>query len=240
MPEPLNDAQLTELRNFITPTVSNAIEMFGVRERTEGFMMPEIQCRFPDLGVMVGYAATCTFRAWQPATAPADMDGYYAHVQAQPAPRVLVAQDLDDRPIGALVGEVNSSLHRALGCVGHVTNGGVRDLDECREIGFHLFSGCVQVAHANVHYEDFGTPIEVGGATVAPGDLIHADQHGVCIVPDVVAPRLAEACAAMEELEKPMVETARSAGFSLEKFLSERDTFMERFAELSRQFAIER
>ena len=236
MPKPLDESQLEELKQFITPTVSNAIEMFGVRRRTEGFMMPEIQCRFPELGAMVGYAATCTFRAWEPAEVPADMGAYYAHIAAQPAPRVLVAQDLDDCPIGALVGEVNSSLHRALGCAGHVTNGGVRDLSECREIGFHLFSGCVQVAHAYVHVEDFGKPVEVGGATVSPGELIHADQHGVCIVPHEVAPRLAEACEAMEELEKPMVDIARGAEFSLEKFMAARNEFQERFAELSKRY----
>jgi len=239
MPEPLSAGQLKELEQFITPTVSNAIEMFGARGRTEGFMMPEIECRFPDLGVMVGYAATATFRAWEPDSTHVDTEAYYEHILSQPAPRVLVAQDLDERPIGALLGEVNSSLHRALGCGGHVTNGGVRDLDECHEIGFHLFSGCVQVAHAYVHLESFGEPVEVGGVTVRPGDLLHADKHGVCLVPHAVAPRLAEACAAMEELERPLVELARSTDFTPQAFLELRGTFGHQFAELSERYRID-
>lgn len=239
MPGPLSSGQIAELKQFITPTVSNAIEMFGVRGRTEGFTMPEIECRFPDLGVMVAYAATATFRAWETDTVHVDTEAYYEHILSQPAPRVLVAQDLDERPIGALVGEVNSSVHSALGCVGHVTNGGVRDLDECHEIGFHLFSGCVQVAHANVHLESFGEPVEVGGVTVQPGDLIHADKHGVCLVPHEVAPRLAQACAAMEELERPLVALARSIGFTPQAFLELRERFGEQFAELSERYRID-
>ena len=236
MAEPLTAEQLGELRQYITPTVSNAIELFGVRKRTEGFMLPGIECRFPELGVMVGYAATATFRAWEPGEQAVDMAAYYDHLLALPAPRVLVAQDLDDVPIGALVGEVNSSVHRALGCVGHVTNGGVRDLDECRSIGFHLFSGCVQVAHAYVHLEDFGQPVEVGGAMVRPGDLIHADQHGVCLVPHEVAPRLAQACREMEAAERPMVELARSSEFTPAKQIAAVGVFREQFAELQRRY----
>jgi regulator of RNase E activity RraA len=133
---------------------------------------------------------------------------------------------------------VNSSVHRALGCVGHVTNGGVRDLDECRSIGFHLFSGCVQVAHAYVHLEGFGEPVQIGGATVQPGDLIHADQHGVCLVPHDVAPRLAEACRAMEDAERPLVELARSPEFTPQGFLQEQTEFGRRMAELARRFAL--
>ena len=236
MIQPLTQGQLDELKQFITPTVSNAIELFDVRTRTEGFMMPEIECRFPDLGVMVGNAVTATCRAWEPATKGVDTAAYYDSVLAQPAPRVLVAQDLDDVPIGALVGEVNSSVHRALGCVGHVTNGGVRDLDECHSIGFHLFSGCVQVAHAYVHLEGFGEPVEVGGATVYPGDLIHADKHGVCLVPHGVAPRLAEACREMEAIERPVIDLARSDAFTPERHLAALATFRERFAELQRRY----
>jgi 4-hydroxy-4-methyl-2-oxoglutarate aldolase len=236
MPDPLTPDQFDELKRFITPTVSNAVELFGVRRRTEGFMLPGIECRFPDLGVMVGYAATATFCAWEPATRSVDMAAYYQHILSQPLPRVLVAQDLDDVPIGALVGEVNSSVHRALGCVGHVTNGGVRDLDECHSIGFHLFSGCVQVAHAYVHLEGFGEPVDVGGVTVCPGDLLHADQHGVCLIPQEVAPRLAEACRAMEDAERPLVELARSPDFAPARFLEEQTRFRGRLAELQRRY----
>jgi len=236
---PLTQACLDALKRYPTPTVCNAIEMFNVRKRNEGFMLPGIECRFPDLGVMVGYAATATFRAWEPALpgVGVDMSDYYGHILSQPAPRVLVAQDMDDVPVGALFGEVNSSIHKALGCVGHITNGGVRDLDECHAIGFHFFSGCIQVSHAYVHMEDFGKPVQVGGLTISPGDLIHADKHGICIIPHEIAFDLPDACEAMEALERPIIELARSPDCTPARLAVARDTMRKHLEEAYRRFS---
>ena len=222
MSAPLSTEQIEELECFPTPTVANAIELFDVRPRTEGFARPGLHCHFPEIGPIVGYAATVTFGAQQPPAEPTDLgetlQAHYESVLAQPAPRISVAQDMDDAPIGALFGEVNSTVHKALGCAGHITNGGVRDIDEVREIGFQLISGCVQVAHAYVHVEDFAIPVQVGGVTVNPGDLLHADQHGFCIIPPEVAPHLAEACRGVEEVEHPLLELARSSAFTVARY----------------------
>jgi len=150
---------------------------------------------------------------------------------------ISVAQDIDDAPIGSLFGEVNSTAHKALGCVGHITNGGVRDLGEVREIGFQLISGCVQVAHAYAHLEDFAIPVQVGGVTVSPSDLLHADQHGFCIIPPEVAPHLAEACRSIEELEHPLLELARSSEFTVAKYSQARVELAQELAALSADFA---
>ena len=233
----LSTEQIEELRAFCTPTVSNAIELFDVRPRTEGFMRPGLHCHFPEMSPIVGYAATATFAAQQPSATPSDPQAYDESVLAQPGPRISVAQDMDDAPIGALFGEVNSTVHKALGCVGHITNGGVRDLDEVREIGFQLISGCVQVAHAYVHVEDFAIPVQVGGVTVNPGDLLHADQHGFCIIPPEVAPHLAEACRGIEEVEHPLLELARSSAFTVAKYIQARVELAQELAALSADFA---
>ena len=56
---------------------------------------------------------------------------YWEYIASIPAPRVVVIKDLDQPPaIGSFWGEVNGNIHKALGCIGTVTNGGVRDLDE--------------------------------------------------------------------------------------------------------------
>ncbi len=237
MPPPLGTEQIEELKCFPTPTVSNAIELFNIRGRTEGFMRPGLHCHFPEIGPIIGYAATATFAAQQPAGEPVDDQAYCEAILTQPAPRISVAQDVDDAPIGALFGEVNSTVHKALGCVGHITNGGVRDLDEVREIGFQLTSGCVQVAHAYVHLEDFAISVQVGGVTVNPGDLLHADQHGFCIIPPEVAPHLAEACRGIEEVEHPLLELARSSAFTVAKYSQARVELAQELAALSADFA---
>jgi hypothetical protein len=51
--------QLEALRQIDSPTVSNAIEHFGVRPRVEGYAGWELRCAFPEQGTMLGYAVTC-------------------------------------------------------------------------------------------------------------------------------------------------------------------------------------
>ena len=58
MPEHLKREELDALLAWPTPAISNAVELFNIRERNDGFMLPQIQCRFPHLKPMVGFAVT--------------------------------------------------------------------------------------------------------------------------------------------------------------------------------------
>ena len=198
----LGAEQLELLRRYNTPTVSNAIELFDVRPRNTGFLPHFIRCLLPDLGVIVGYAVTCqtTAAAPEPGYPEPDMLGdYLRYVAAQAGPKIAVGEDLDDPPgLGAQFGEVTATIHKKLGCVGHITSGCPRDLDEVKALGFQLFGLNPCVSHAYVRLFDFGNPVTIGGVTIRSGDLLHADQHGVCIVPVEIAPKLAEACTEVE------------------------------------------
>jgi regulator of RNase E activity RraA len=214
----LATAELDALRKLSTPTVSNAIELFNVRPRHQGFMSPEIRCQFPDLGVMVGYAVTARFAARQPGTKPAARYDFWHQVLETPEPRVVVMEDLDQPPgVGAYFGEVQTNVHRRLGCVGLVTNGHVRDLDEIRGLGFHVFAAGPCVSHANVHLVDFGSPVLVRGTAVHTGDLIHADKHGVLLVPKEIAREIPKAAAQVAEREQRIIGHCQSPNFSLEE-----------------------
>ena len=203
---------LAALKRYDSPTLSNAIETFDVRPRGEGFTNMDVRCMFPDLGVMVGYAATATIRAR--ASGESNEAALWAHVRSLPAPRVVVIQDLDDPPgHGAMWGEVQSNIFRALGCSGTVTDGCVRDLKEVRELGFHFFARGPGVSHAYVHVVSSGEPVTVGGLTVHPGDLVHADQHGVLLVPAEIAPELPAAAERVIEREQAFLRWVRSPEF---------------------------
>jgi regulator of RNase E activity RraA len=208
----LSDEQLAALRSVDTPTICNAIEAFKVRDQTYGYTGVDVRCLFPELGVMVGYAATATIRAR--GQGHGDPELLWAHVRSIPAPRVVVVQDLDEPPAhGALWGEVNARVFQALGCVGAVTDGSVRDLSEVRGIGFHFFARGPGVSHAYVRVESVGEPVQVGGLTVAPGDLIHADQHGVLLVPREIALELPAAADRVIEREQTFLRWVRSPDF---------------------------
>jgi len=175
---------------------------------------------FPDLGPLVAYAATATIRAATPGES-ADRD-LWAHVYSLPAPRVVVVQDLDD-PCGqgSLWGEVNSNIFQAFGAIGVITNGCVRDLDEMRGLGFHAFAGSVGVSHAYVHIVDIGCPVTIAGLTVEPGDLLHADKHGVCSVPLDIAERLPDAIRTLEARERNVIAAFRGPDFKPESFIGD-------------------
>jgi regulator of RNase E activity RraA len=210
---------LDHLREFTSPTVANAIEVFNVRPRHEGFMRPEIRCVYPHLGVMAGYAATLKIRAVAPGKEGATVRPrvHWEKVLQVPAPRVVVVEDLDDPPgVGSYWGEVNANVHLALGCVGVVTNGGVRDLDEVRALRFHFFAAHISVSHAYVHIVEAGTPVRVGGLIVRPGDLLHADQHGVVNVPWELAAKIPEAAGKVADVEHRIIACSQSTEFTLD------------------------
>lgn len=220
----LSAEQLEALRRYNTPTISNAIEVFNVRKRHLGFLPHSIRCMFPEMGPIVGYAVTSQTRAaYSDEPAQDIIADYFRYVAAQPAPKIAVGEDLDDPPgLGAQFGEVTATIHQKLGCVGHITSGCPRDLDEVRALGFQLYGLNPCVSHAYVRLVDFGKPVHIAGVEIRPGDLLHADKHGVCVIPLDVAPRLIEACAQVEEMERPLLELCRSDKFDLEEYLQAR------------------
>jgi regulator of RNase E activity RraA len=210
--------ELEALRKISTPAVCNAIESFNIRPRNEGFMTSDIRCLFPDLGVMVGYAATARIVTDEPPVEghQASRLDWWDSLQEIPKPRVMVFQDLDRVVKGAYWDEQSANIQKALGCVGVVTDGGVRDLDALHDLGLHAFAAHVLVSRAYVHLVDFGIPVRVGGLTVSPGDLLHGDKHGITAIPSTIAAEVASAAARLDRQDRQIVELCQSPDFTLE------------------------
>ena len=132
--EPLDPTLLEALGHLDAGTLANAIETFKKRLRNEGFADHTVHCLCPRLEPMVGYAATLRIRGSAPPTAGGpyyERTDWWDYVLSLPAPRVAVVQDVGTHPgLGSLVGAVHMNIMRALGCVGLVTNGAVRDLPQ--------------------------------------------------------------------------------------------------------------
>lgn len=207
----LSIEELDLLRRFPSPTIANAVETFHIRPRLGGVTDSRFRCLFPDLGPVVGYACTATIHSAQPASSPrlVSRKAYWEYTRNFPGRRLTVVEDLSEVPGGAYWGEVNASMHQALGSQGVVTNGTVRDLDEVRRTGFHFFAGGVQVSHGYAHLEDFNIPVQLFGMTVHPGDLIHVDQHGAVVIPIEIAREVGAAARKIEMIEKPMLAACK-------------------------------
>ncbi len=222
---PLSVKVLADLQHLDSCSVSNAVETFEVRLRNTGFADSRIRCMFEDLSPMVGYAATARLRTGEPPMAGAfyhERPEWWNSILQVPAPRIVVLEDLDQPPgLGAFLGDMHAAILRALGCVGFVTDGAVRELPRVKSLGLHLFAGNVAVSHAYAHLFDFGSMVKVGGLEVRPGDLLHGDRHGVLNVPIKIAAEIPAVASRLQKREREVIEFCKSPNFSIEKLRHE-------------------
>ena len=215
----LTAGQLEELRSVDSPTVANAIEVFKVRDDTEGYMGMDIPCLTPEFGVMVGYAVTITADSTTPGRARSRQGHIkvYDALVASPKPAVLVMQDVGmKRTHACFLGDVIATLSHRLGAIGIVTDGGVRDLDGVRPLGFHVFAAGLVVAHGTFNFIDAGVPVEMSGVRIQPGDLIHGDASGVTTIPHQIVDKVYGECLKLRERESALKDYAHSRDFSYE------------------------
>jgi 4-hydroxy-4-methyl-2-oxoglutarate aldolase len=206
--------QLEELRRLSTCAVSNAVETFDVRLRNTGFADASIRCIFEDFPPIVGYAATARVRTSVPPMQGHnffDRTDWWGTILQVPPPRVVVVEDVEKRPgLGSCVGEVHANILSALGCIAVVTNGAVRDLPRSA-------AGNVAVSHAYAHIFQVGTPVEIGGLRIEPGDLLHGDRHGILKVQVEIASNIPAVSRRLEENEQRVIAICRSVEFSLDR-----------------------
>jgi len=218
MPDIVTQDQFTFLESLDTPTVCNLIEIAAPQRRGQFYTVKHLHCPFPDLPAMVGFAKTVTIRAKSGETSSMQRRlDYLDYVAAGRGPRIVVVEDLDgeDAGYGAFWGEVQSTVHQALGCLGTVTNGSVRDLPMIPE-GFRMLAGSIGPSHAYVHIIEFGGAVNVHGMAVSDGDLIHADRHGAVVVPQDKITAMQAALAELTAREARILAAARAPGVTLE------------------------
>ncbi len=224
--KPLSQAELDALRAFDTPTVCNALELIVPERRGYGFTVEPLLCRLPDLPPIVGYARTSTIKSMEPydfstpAAKKQRTDWYEYVATGGPTPSIVVLQDIDPIPgYGAFWGEVQSNIHKGLGCLGTVTNGSIRDIPVCAE-GFQMLAKMEAPSHAYVHTVEMDVEITVAGMTVKPGDLIHADRQGAVVIPSADAARKIPATADLiARREAVLIGAAQEPDFDFDKLV---------------------
>jgi regulator of RNase E activity RraA len=214
------------LRSIDTPTVCNLLEMVAPQRRGAGYTVKHLHCPFPDLPPMVGFAKTVTIRTKDKvplgeASYMSKRLDYLDYVAAAPAPSIVVIEDLDGEHAGygAFWGEVQSNLHKALGCLGTITNGAIRDIPMIPP-GFQMLAGSIAPSHAYVHVVDFGVPVTVHGMAAASGDLLHADQHGAVVVPVETVAAMRPALDKLTQQEARIIQAARDPGATVESIMA--------------------
>lgn len=214
---------LALLRRVDTPTVCNAIEVVQGKRGFSGFTRGTMLSSAPEQPPMVGYAATAQIAAVAPSQEPAEATrarrmAYYKAMHDAPKPAIAVIEDLDfPACIGAYWGEVNTTIHKAFGLSGALTNGVMRDLGDLPK-GFPVVAGSIGPSHGFVHVRTLGQPVRIFGLAVAQGDLVHADRHGAVVIPSEAVPALGPAILNLHETEKLILIPARQSGFEFAAF----------------------
>lgn len=206
---------LTALQQWDTPTICNGLEIVAPGRRAIGFTVESMVAADPKLPPMVGVARVGMIRAREAPRGPvADRLDWYDYVADAQFPSIVVLQDLDDRPgYGAWWGEVHSTVHKALGALGCVTNGSFRDCDMLAP-GFQIVGGRIGPSHAHVHMVDFGKPVNIFGMNVAHDDVVHADFHGAVVIPAEAVRKLPDAIALCTRREKVILDICADPDFS--------------------------
>ena len=219
----LTPKQLEAIRRFNTCTIADAIECLNVRLSNEGFTCPGLSLvTGPDERIL-GYAGTFRVKSSDPPVTGgrfAERTDWWSTIERLPRPRIAVFQKLhEDAGEGACIGEVHGAILKAFGCDGVITDCSVRDVPGLRKLGLTVFAKSVMVSQSFMHILDFGTPIEIFGLTVRPGDLLYADCHGVLAIPIGIAAELPEVAKRISRQDRSIIDLCQAPDFSPKKLL---------------------
>ncbi|OXL17771.1 RraA family protein [Psychrobacter sp. DAB_AL32B] len=222
----MNNTLLKLLQSVDTPTVCNAIEVAQGKRGFDSFTRGNMLSSDPDSRPVVGYAVTAKISAIAESTEPKEvirarrMDYYRAMSDGAKGgmPSVAVVEDVDyPNCIGAYWGEINTTVHKAFGMNGALTNGVMRDLGDMPE-DFTVIATFVGPSHGFVHVKEINTTVDIMGMTVEAGDLVHADRHGAVVIPENIIDKLESAINKLLNSEKIILTPAKQEGFDFAAF----------------------
>jgi len=215
----LSEQELMEnLREFDTPSITNIVATYPKNPLCLGLYEPwrqnwytdqSVRCIYPELGRLVGYAVTVVYSLPDPNFNRLTMRDLVEALGKSKRPSIVVIkQDFPPEilPKVGLCGGQMTTMFKACGAVGVITNGPSRDIDEIRPLKFQYIMSGVTPGHGNMAIHAINVPVSVAGMDVAPGEIIHMDENGACKFP---ADRLADIYKNVKQLAKAEAERAQ-------------------------------
>ncbi len=185
-----------ELKKYDTASITNVVASYPAdKELCLGLYNPwtvnwytdeSIKCMFPELGPRAGYAVTVQYGMPDPNFNRLGFGDVLKAIEASPKPVIVVMKQNFPEEIkkkNGLSGGNMTTAMKALGCIGVVTDGPSRDMQEIREMDFQYLLTGVSPGHGDFVVEAVNVPVTVCGMDVAPGEIIHMDENGACKFP---------------------------------------------------------
>jgi len=187
--------ELQELEQFDTPSVANVVatypddplclELYNPWS-TNWYTDQTVSCMYPELGPRAGYAVTCVYGMPDPEFGALGFMDVVDALDGSPKPTILaLEQDFPPELAGGvgLTGGNMTTAMESVGCVGCVSNGPGRDIDEIRPMEFQYLVTGVSPGHGEVAVHAVNVPVSICGMDVAPGEVIHMDENGAVKFP---------------------------------------------------------
>jgi regulator of RNase E activity RraA len=212
-------AMLEKLKRFDTPSITNVVATYPGKPLCLGLYEPwrqnwytntSVHCIYPELGPIVGYAVTIVFSLPNPRFQRLSFDDVVDALGKSKKPAIVVIkqdfpQEMQSK-VGLAGGQM-TTLFKACGAIGVVTNGPSRDVDEIRPMKFQYIMSGVTPGHGEMAISAVNVPVSVAGMDVAPGEIIHMDENGACKFP---ADRLADVCKNVDAFKKEEDEQVKA------------------------------
>ena len=214
---------IEELKNFDTPSITNVVATYPDHPLCLGLYNPwsenwytdqSLRCMYPELGRTVGYAVTCTWGVPDPNYSGVTFMDVLDAMDASPKPTIFVFQqkfppELEGK-IGLAGGNMTTAM-QAIGCVGAISNGPSRDIDEIRPMKFQYLLSGVTAGHGAMAVHAVNVPVSVAGMDVAPGEIIHMDENGAVKFPADKLEAVLENARALQIEETERLDRLRNA-----------------------------
>lgn len=196
----------------LTGTTSDALDECGIDAVVPGSILRPSDAR----ARVVGQAVTVLNRKSAERRKSSGLADIEAHNLAETGD-VLVVQGVAGI---SSMGGVSASIGRRQGEAGAVVDGAVRDIDHSRSIGYPVWSSSVSPITGKWRIETVAVnkPVRIAGIEVRPGDLVVADECGVCFVPHARASEVLAVAQRLAAAEKDRLEKL-AAGMSLADYL---------------------
>ena len=201
----------------LTGTVSDILDQMGIAGAVPASILrpSDPKARIVGLAITVHNRARADSVAEAVAKKKSGLGEINAHKLAQPGD-VLVIQGVAN--VSSL-GGVSATVGKRQGEIGAIVDGGARDVDHSRSIGYPIWSSSVTPITGKWRVETVGVnvPVLIAGIRVAPGDVVLADECGVCFVPAGKAAEVLAQAQRMSRWEEERLKKLES-GIALEEF----------------------
>ena len=186
---------LEKIKKHDTPSVTNVVATYPTNPVCLGLYNPwtqnwytdqSVRCMYPELGPTAGYAVTCTFGMPDANYSRLTFMDVIDALEESKKPTILIIKQIFPPELAGKVGLSGGNMTtamKAIGCVGVISDGPSRDIDEIRPMKFQYMLTGVTAGHGDFAVHSINTPVSVAGMDVSPGEIIHMDENGACKFP---------------------------------------------------------